>query len=40
MRVVFVACGWGHTVALTSDGGVIAFGGNGAFLCYVFWLSK
>ncbi len=26
VRVVFVACGLGHTVALTSDGGVIAFG--------------
>jgi len=29
VRVVFVACGFGHTVALTSDGGVIAFGYNG-----------
>ena len=28
VRVVFVACGWAHTVALTSDGGVIAFGYN------------
>ena len=28
VRVVFVACGWGHTVALTSDGGVIVFGSN------------
>jgi alpha-tubulin suppressor-like RCC1 family protein len=28
VRVVFVACGWGHTMALTSDGGVIAFGYN------------
>jgi len=28
VRVVFVACGFAHTVALTSDGGVIAFGGN------------
>ena len=27
-RVVFVACGFGHTMALTSDGGVIAFGRN------------
>jgi hypothetical protein len=29
VRVVFVACGAGHTVALTSDGGVIVFGYNG-----------
>lgn len=28
VRVVFVACGGNHTVALTSDGGVIAFGYN------------
>ena len=28
VRVVFVACGSAHTVALTSDGGVIAFGSN------------
>jgi alpha-tubulin suppressor-like RCC1 family protein len=28
VRVVFVACGYAHTVALTSDGGVIAFGYN------------
>ena len=28
VRVVFVACGENHTVALTSDGGVIAFGFN------------
>ena len=28
VRVVFVACGYGHTVALTSDGGVVAFGSN------------
>ena len=29
VRVVFVACGGRHTVALTSDGGVIVFGYNG-----------
>jgi alpha-tubulin suppressor-like RCC1 family protein len=29
VRVVFVACGGDHTVALTSDGGAIAFGSNG-----------
>jgi hypothetical protein len=29
VRVVFVACGYAHTVALTSDGGVIVFGSNG-----------
>ena len=29
VRVAFVACGGYHTVALTSDGGVIVFGGNG-----------
>ena len=29
VRVVFVACGYAHTMALTSDGGVIAFGDNG-----------
>jgi alpha-tubulin suppressor-like RCC1 family protein len=29
LRVVFVACGGYHTMALTSDGGVIAFGDNG-----------
>ena len=28
VRVVYVACGGIHTVALASDGGVIAFGGN------------
>ena len=28
VRVVFVACGFAHTVALTSDGGVIVFGNN------------
>jgi len=28
VRVVFVACGYGHTVALTSDGGVVVFGDN------------
>ena len=28
VRVVFVACGGFHTVALTSDGGVIGFGNN------------
>jgi alpha-tubulin suppressor-like RCC1 family protein len=28
VRVVFVACGYAHTVALTSDGGVIVFGSN------------
>ena len=28
VRVVFVACGYAHTVALTSDGGVIVFGEN------------
>jgi alpha-tubulin suppressor-like RCC1 family protein len=28
VRVMFVACGSNHTVALTSDGGVIAFGLN------------
>jgi hypothetical protein len=28
VHVVFVACGYAHTVALTSDGGVIVFGYN------------
>jgi alpha-tubulin suppressor-like RCC1 family protein len=28
VRVVFVACGYCHTVALTSDGGVVVFGNN------------